>query len=352
MDTYRSPAQTLGAELTVIGRRNAFAQWTSIVIHTALIAGVVWVIAVWSWPLWLATIGVVLAMSLSQDLHALSLPVEFALTGAGMHIRHARRSGGLRMQRVDKFIPWSEVQGVRTHELRTNASAIVTLHIDTTSGTVSIEPDTFDAAADRLQTRILDHMHALGPAEQRDQAGIDEFCRARWAVPLRLTLRRERTQYLWIFVILWLPLAGLVYFARHLWPVWLGMAALYAFGIGSAVLAARRVRVLELRAGGLALGSAPDRLETIAWRDILLVRRTITTSDTQRKTTALDVRLRDGRSIVLNGSYGRSLDDLAELIDPPVQKLALARASMATGVDIETATRTAGLPARAPTDAS
>ena len=332
----------------MIGRRSAVSHGVSLAIHAALVAAVVWVIAVWQWPVWLAVLGVVLATSMIQDLHALSVPVEFALTSAGMHIRHGQRTAGPWMRRVDRFIPWSEVREVRTHELRINGVASTTLHIDTAGGTVSIAPGTFDAPADRLQTQILDHIHALGGAARREEADVDEFCRTRWAAPLRLVLRPVRGQLAWIFAILWLPLIGLAYFAWGLWPVWLGLASMYVTGIGLALAAERRVRVLELRADGLAVGSAPDRLAVTAWRDILLVRRRIETTAGSHRTTALEVRLRDGRSLVLNGDYGRSLDELAELLDPPLAKLALARAALAAGADLEAATRAAGLPARDP----
>ena len=113
-----------------------------------------------------------------------------------------------------------------------------------------------------------------------------------------------------------------------------------------------RTRIVRLDADGLALGRKPSALRVIPWPDVLGAQVTTMTTRTYYKsgahldstTTQLEVQVRDRSPIVLPNEYGRSLSELSELIAPPAVKVALARAFMAQGTDIETAAVSAGLP--------
>ncbi len=113
----------------------------------------------------------------------------------------------------------------------------------------------------------------------------------------------------------------------------------------------RGKHVLELRGEGIALGNDVGHMRVIAWEEILHTRRRSKTDvdmPGQDDLQAVEVILRDGTSVLLTPCYSRRLDEIDDLIEPPIDLLAEAWSYVEQGENIEAAAVYSGLPARGP----
>ncbi len=210
-----------------------------------------------------------------------------------------------------RTIAWDDFGGATVDTLRVNGIERASLVLRFTGGSIEIEPGVFAESAAQLQRRVLDH-HArrLPPPDRRDEATI----RARLPEPIIV-----RSRYTLVPATLALGLAALVLAVAAMlelpWFLQVSLAALplmFAFGMATRFVGERRVRHIELRADGLAIGASPTRLQQIAWNDILYA-QLVTTNAVAH---ALRIVTRDGGEVVLRGKYNYALAELRELIDP------------------------------------
>jgi hypothetical protein len=95
-------------------------------------------------------------------------------------------------------------------------------------------------------------------------------------------------------------------------------------------------RVVEVRPEGVALG-----LRLYPWEQVSSAHK-IFVGDA---TGMVRVILRDGRALDVAGRFDSPLDELAELIDPPFDKVEVVRRLVGGGMDLREAAARAGLPA-------
>jgi hypothetical protein len=309
---------------------------------------------------------------------------------------------------VDVTISWSDYAGCRTAKVSGGDpwDWWERLYIDTPAATHEIGWDVFARNVSDLMTAITAYREAQFRLPGKEAMGVVEFNRRRFEQPLRVQWQEGKSDWFdvgcaVIVAPILIPLTLVLGFAggtlAALLLVWAAWGITWLFGVqdwaaglgkwdifheipilGSKVplvilvggsggvllfvgwmvgswLQDRRkasARVLELRADGLAVGRTASSMRLIPWEDILyasLVEEktyksdgTMTSSDFR-----LEVHLRAQPAVVLDSRYDRPLQQLCELIDPPLAKVADAKQRIAEGADIETAAVTAGLPAAA-----
>ncbi len=110
--------------------------------------------------------------------------------------------------------------------------------------------------------------------------------------------------------------------------------------------------LLALTADGFGLADQVEDVRITPWDEVLCARvmtsqRTTTYDGGDQytsTTTYLEIDLRNGDIVRLHDSYGRTFEELKELIDPTTARLHIARALTDAGVPIEEAAGAAGLP--------
>jgi len=299
-------------------------------------------------------VGPLLAV-VSRNLHALFAAPHLRLSLTGISLRYWRRIWFLTLWRfhhriIDCEIPWSQYAGCRTYTHSVNGIPDrKDLIIETSQGSHVIGWDVFRPSVHRIQAAMLDFIETRFRQPAREEVRSHELCRRRFQTPLVIAPHvvrwRGALQFLGAAVVSGAVIAWLVPgFPATGWtwiPVLLLIPVIIQFHLHQS---GRGTRHLELRAEGLVVGPKPATARVIGWDDIQFARihRTTGTSGS----VDLEIRLRDGTALLLETNYERSLDELQELIDPPVDKAATAWALVMQGRDPEAAAVAAGLPKR------
>jgi len=317
-------------------------------------------------PIWLFLLTLIVSVApflaaVSRNFHALLADPHLRLSPAGISLRYWRRISLFTFWRftyriIEREIPWSQYIGCRVVTRSSRGIPIgKDLIIEANNETHVIGWDIFRPSVRRIQSVIADFIEMQFSQTAREKGHGRDLCRRRFKSPLLIEPDQVSMSVI-IFILGAGVAAGAVIallvpkFPQTNWTAIPGALVFAATMVLCSRLAGSSSRYLELREGGLALGPDRDASRLIDWDDILFA-RTITARSRNRSytvsyTDALEIRLRDGSSMRLGINYKRSLDDLLELIDPPVDKAAIAWALVMKGEDVETAAVAAGLPKR------
>lgn len=243
---------------------------------------------------------------------------------------------------IQRSIPWSEFKGCWTYSV--GFPPWKALFIKTPREEHVIGWDIFRASVKRLEAAIVDYVELQLRQPERAALKVAEFCRQRFSTPLRIAAHGGYAVYVvGLFSLAVIVSLVIKHYAKDMVAVVVGASVAFLFaGSLSFGLIYDWVRswgkhILELRSDGFALGHSPQKLRLIPWEEILFAYRV--------RAEALEVRLRDGATITLYEEYGRTLDDIEEFLDPPLEKVKAAYTRMTHGEDIETAAVAVGLPA-------
>jgi len=260
-----------------------------------------------------------------------------------------------RYRMIDRNVPLAEFRGCRTFTHSVNSIPVFkSVIIATAGGEIDIGWDVFRPGVGRIQTRILDYYESQVLRPAREAARVADFQRQRFREPLEYptkvsglaaglalaAITGAAAAAVWRLVPefpdtawTWLPLGVgvLAFFALQHW--WRG----------------RPFRYVRLDSDGLAMGPSALAARSIPWDQILLVRRHSLSSGrgkTPATVTGVEIRETNGRVVVLAGMPAAKLDELAALIDPPVELVAQARQRIAAGEPAEAAALAVGMRAR------
>lgn len=255
-------------------------------------------------------------LHLGRTLHAWVLPHSIEIDANGLRFAWAEKITALPwLRRRDCELAWSDLQGLRTHTVSVNGIADTELVVETIDGSISIPDDRFDRSAHLIQRDILDF---LALQRERPAGASTEFarrCRERFATPERMVAKHWGVVGAAAF---FLPFIVFPVWFATVTPFWLtyGFAVLAVFLFGGLTLMGFRDwlsdRILVLRSDGLGIGRSDARLRMIAWEDIRLVRRDVVNG----KTESVEIVVQDGTRVTVRQNYGRSLDEIARMLDP------------------------------------
>ncbi len=296
-----------------------------------------------------------------RNIHSLLRPPSLLLSPEGIKLRcwHGLGFTGFfrpyyRMR--EYWIPWADFGRTEAFTYRVNGIPMTQeLRIQTTQqGLVTFGWDVFRPNVARIQRSILDYLDEVFRAEQRADAKLADLQRLRWQQPLLL-------QY--AIIPFWLaPLAlvgavaagvgGFVFEVSSDWPLIIAiMCVLGALTAGGKWWRARRSCTVEFRGDGFASGSSQNSLRVISWADIQFVRpQTYASANWGAKgapaLVGLEIRRTDGRYHTIEGLKSEELQKLHALLEPPLDAVIAARASIAHGTAPEAAAVAAGLAPR------
>jgi hypothetical protein len=346
-----------------------FGGMTYAASHFARQAGTPWIYGLWF-------IGWICAAAVLRNLHALVICPRFVLSHEGIRLRYWRwtdfMSWGMFRpwnKVVSLTVPWSLYEGCRTFK-RSGGDpwdAWEALHIDTSCGTLTIGWDVFARGVDELMQGISEYREMEFRRPLREAVRAIEFQRRRFTTPLRVQEPKVSGSWLAagcgliLAVIVIVPIGALIttgLLAAHKANI---LDKVLGYGGGAIALLVllgyclrdRRPRlgsrILEFRQEGLAFGNEPDNMHVVPWEDVLYTRMLEETlnpsSDNPAKSTSLFVHLRGFAPVSLGGAYGRSRQELSDLIDPPLDRVRDAWQRIEAGESPEKAAVAAGLPA-------
>lgn len=297
-----------------------------------------------------------------RNVYALLRPPSLLLSPEGLKLRCWRGTGFtgffLPYYRVrDYWIPWADFGQTEAFTYRVNGVPMEQeLRIQTTTqGLVAFGWDVFSPNVARIQRNILDYIDEVFRGAKRAEAKLPDLQRQRWQQPL---------QFRFSIIPFWLaPLAlagavaagvgGVVFEISNDWPVVIAiMCVLGALTVGGKWWRARRSCTVEFRSDGLALGSSLNSLRVIPWADIQFVRPQTFTSTFGWNSggtpglVGLEIRRTDGSYFTIEGLKAEELQRLHALLEPPLDAVITARASIARGTAPEAAAVAAGLAPR------
>lgn len=302
------------------------------------------------------------ALAGCRNVHALLRPPSLLLSPEGVKLRCWRGTGFtgffLPYYRVrDHRIPWAEFGQTEAFTYRVNGVPMEQeLRIQTTTqGLVAFGWDVFSPNVARIQRSILDYIDETFRGAKRAEARIPELQRQRWQQPLLFQFS---------IIPFWLvPLAvagavavGVGAAALEVegdWPAFVAvMCVLGALIAGGKWWRARRSCTVEFRSDGLALGPSLNSRRVIPWTDIQFVRPQTFSSTYSGSAggtpglVGLEIRRTDGSYFTIEGLKEGELQRLHALLEPPLDAVIAARASIARGTAPEAAAVAAGLAPR------
>jgi hypothetical protein len=246
-------------------------------------------------------------------------------------IRLSREGLAIRtLLRGRSFLRWDELRALH----RETGDLVERLVLVTDRGRLTIPVGFSAKTIAKLQAQILDYHERLLRARRRADLGVDELRRER----LERTVRVAKSPAPPRVFTYGLALVALSAAVAQLFAI-----AALACLVGLCVVRPRRDRwrVLELGPEGILHGPTDSELRLLPWDEVVAAHRIYSSCESTR---AVRLLLTDGRFIDLKGEYDRSLDDLCELVDPPLDKVALARDQMLSGIPLGEAAKNAGLP--------
>lgn len=336
------------------------------------------------WMYALLLLGWCFLAAVARNFHALVALPRFVLTHEGLELRYWRVTNWftLGMFRpwnvmVELSIPWWMYRGCETFK-RSGGDpwdAWQALFIETSHGTLTIGWDVFARSVDELMAAVGEYREMELRLPLRKAARVVEFQRRRFVEPLRF---RPEPAHANVFaagcaifgaLVVLVPIGGLIV---------MGLIAAYKEGtlgivvaIGGSIIALittlclvfrdRRPTLftqwIEFRAEGLLFGGArEDEEQLVPWEDVyytrMMERTSDPTSDNPTKWHQLFIHTRDYAPVQLGGletCFGRTLQEMSDLIDPPCDRVQDAWQHINNGDDVETAALFAGLPARGDT---
>ena len=307
-------------------------------------------------------VALVFALAGCRNVLALLRPPFLLLSPEGLKLRCWCGTGFtgffLPYYRVrEHWIPWSEFGQTETFTHRVNGIPMVQeLRIKTKLGLVAFGWDVFSPNVAHIQRSILDYIDEIFRGPKRAEAKLADLQRLRWQQPL---LFKFSIIPFWLAP---LALAGAVGVAavgqalevKEDWPAVVAiMCVLGAIIAGSKWWRARRACTVEFRSDGLAVGPSVNSLRVIPWTDIQFVRPQTFASTygwgSAASTPALvglELRKADGNYFTIEGLKPAELERLHVLLEPPLDAVIAARASIARGTAPEAAAVAAGIAAR------
>jgi hypothetical protein len=228
------------------------------------------------------------------------------------------------------FLRWDELRALH----RRSGDLLEHLVLVTDRGRLSVPVGFSARRVARVQSSILAYHERLLRVRRRLELGVDEIRRARLERPVRVAKLGRRPNAV-IGALLMVAL-GVLFVAGQVLPA-LGLL------LGSLTLGWRREpwKVIELGAEGIQHGPSDSELRLVPWDDVLSAHRVYTSHETTR---AVRLLLTSGHHVDLSGDYDRPLEEICELVDPPLEKVAFARDRMLAGVPLTQAIEEAGLP--------
>jgi hypothetical protein len=228
------------------------------------------------------------------------------------------------------FLRWDELRAIH----REAGDLVERLVLVTDRGRLTIPVGFSARRIAKLQARILDFHERLVRARRRADLGVDEIRRVRLDRTVRVAKQPVRASLV----------HGAVMTLGLVATILVGWTMAVASALVLIALVARRREpwaVLELGPDGIAHGPTDSELRLLPWDEVVAAHRIYSANETTR---AVRLLLTAGRWVDLKGDYDRPLDDICELVDPPLEKVALTRDQMLFGVPLEDAARNAGLP--------
>jgi|GEM_PF-6760590 len=301
------------------------------------------------------------ALAGCRNVHALLRPPSLVLGPDGLRVRSWRGTGFLGLflpyyRMRDHWIPWADFGQTETFTHRVNGIPIEEeLRIQTKQGLVAFGRDVFSPNVARIQRQILDYIDELFRGAKRAEAKLADLQRLRWQQPL---LFRFSIIPFWLAPLalagaVGIATAGVVLEVSGDWPAIVAiMCVLGAIVAGGKWWRARRSCTVEFRSDGLAVGPSVDSLRVIPWADIQFVRpqtfasTSLWASAGTPALVGLEVRKTDGRYVTIEGLKPDELRRLHVLLEPPLDAVIAARASIARGTAPEAAAVAAGIAPR------
>ena len=346
-----------------VGRPRIFGTLLKAFFYGSPIAAMVFVLIKEGWQdelIGLGVIVVIFGLVFTRAVHGLFIGPYLRLSPDGIALRYwdpRPRLFWLRPMRsvVEAFVPWDEYESCTTYSHTANGiPTLKALIIKAADREYFIGWDVFRGSVSKLQTEILDYIQAEFYQEERDSYHVADFCRQRFQTPVRI---RPAGPF-WVLVSLGVTItySAIVYYMYQSgikFPeFFLGvpiLGVMFVFWAFVDWFGTLRGRFLEIDSNGFRLGFSSGLARRTRWEDIAFV-RPVTKSETFNsmgggtETSALSVRLRGGSTRTVRNGYKNNLNIVYELIDPPLDTIADARARMEAGLDVETAAIEAGLP--------
>lgn len=304
----------------------------------------------------------------ARNLHAFRIRPVVMLSPSGIHVRKWADVGLLRcllpFHRIEMWdIPWNAYEGTQVFSQSTNGVVhSKELFIFTDRGKLSIPWGIFDLSVERLQNAILDYREIEFRLPQRIAAGLAEFQRRRFAEP---AVFRSWTMPFWIPAGLAATAVGITFyslgledrsFAENL-VTWTWIIGVFAIWHTSADWWRQRNQGhIELRSDGLVVADSAGTGRPVPWEDVLFARACTKSShwgygarneSDAGVLEAIEVRLAGGRSMRICAPSTTVLERLHGLLEPPLDRLLVAKERIAAGEAIEAAAKAAGLVTRA-----
>ena len=256
---------------------------------------------------------------------------------------------------VDRTVPLAEFRGCRTFTHSVNSIPVhKAVFIGTTAGEIEIGWDVFRPGVGRIQTRILDFFESQVLRPAREAARVADFQRQRFREPLDYPTKVSGPVIGFVSLLLTLVALAAIWqlvpdFPDTAW-MWVPFAtAVTAYVLLQEWWKGRLFRHVRLDSDGLAMGPSALAARPIPWDQILFVRRHSRTEGYGKAAaavTGVEIRQLDGRMTVIAGMPAAKLDELAGLIDPPVDLVTRARERMAAGESAEVAAVAVGMRSR------
>ncbi len=302
------------------------------------------------------------ALAGCRNVHALLRPPSLLLSPEGIKLRSWRGTGLVgfflpyyRMR--EHWIPWADFVSTQTFTQRVNGVPMEEeLRIQTKPGLVAFGRDVFSPSVARIQRSILDYIDEIFRGAKRAEAKLADLQRLRWQQPL---LFKFSIIPFWLAPLALAGAVGVAIVGQALevkgdWPAIVAvMCVLGALIAGGKWWRARRACTVEFRSDGLAVGPSVNSLRVIPWTDIQFVRPQTFVSTygwgsagSAPALVGLELRKVDGSYFTIEGLKPAELQRLHVLLEPPLDAVIAARASIARGTAPEAAAVAAGIAAR------
>ncbi len=304
---------------------------------------------------------------LARNLHAFRIRPAIVLSSSGIQVRKWRDVGLLGCllpyHRIDHWdIPWNAYQGTQVFTESVNGVPhSKELFLFTERGKLSIPWSIFNLSVERLQGAILDYREIEFRLPQRIAAGLAEFQRRRFAEPV---VFHSWTMPLWMPAGLLAVAIGITVYSSGLedrsfasnlvvWTWLIGAIALWY--TATSWWEQRNQGHIELRADGLVIADSAGSGRPVPWEEVLFARACTKAShwgygardeNAPGVLEAVEVRMAGGRSVRICAPTGAILERLHGLLEPPLDRLLVAKQRIAAGDGIEAAAQAAGLVTR------
>lgn len=307
-------------------------------------------------------VALVFALAGCRNVHALLRPPSLLLSPDGLKLRCWRGTGfaGFFLPYYrgrDHWIPWADFVETQTFTQRVNGVPMEEeLRIQTKQGLVAFGRDVFSPNVARIQRSILDYIDEIFRGAKRAEAKLADLQRLRWQQPL---LFKFSIIPFWLAPLALAGAVGVAIVGQALevkgdWPpVFAIMCMIGALIAGGKWWRARRSCTVEFRGDGLAVGPSVNSLRTIPWADIQFVRPQTFASTygwgsagSAPALVGLELRKVNGDYFTIEGLKPAELQRLHALLEPPLDAVIAARASIARGTAPEAAAVAAGIAAR------